>query len=205
MYRGEDLGETKQLLKCPGKPTIYLRKNAPVMLLVNLSAKLVNGLRGTVVCLNEDHVEVNFKSIGNTVKIFPYKFSIYSPEKGMDIATRKQIPITLAFAITSHKAQGLTLPRVEVDCRHMSNPGQVGVAIGRVSVVKGIRVLNFKKSIVKKHSDEVYEFYAQPFIPILDDLTCCKKEIQNVTVNEGAEQLSEISEDIIQRGKNSVM
>jgi ATP-dependent exoDNAse (exonuclease V) alpha subunit len=76
------------------------------MLLVNLSAKLVNGLRGTVVCLNEDHVEVNFKSIGNTVKIFPCKFSMYSPEKGMDIATRKQIPITLAFAITSHKAQG---------------------------------------------------------------------------------------------------
>jgi hypothetical protein len=98
------LGETKQLLKCPVKPTIYLKKNAPVMLLVNLSAKLVNGLCGTVVCLNEDHVEVNFKSIGNTVKIFPYKFSIYSPEKGMDIATRKQIPITLAFAIASHKA-----------------------------------------------------------------------------------------------------
>ena len=146
------------------------------MLLVNLSAKLVNGLHGTVVRLNEDHVEVNFKSIDNTVKIFPYKFSIYSPEKGMDIATRKQISITLAFAITSHKTQGLTLPRVEVDCRHMSNPGQVGVAIGRASVVKGLRVLNLKISIVKKHSDEVYEFYTQPFIPILDDLTCCKKK-----------------------------
>jgi hypothetical protein len=46
----------------------------------------------------------------------------------------------------------------------MSNPGQVGVAIGRASVVKVLRVLNFKKSIVKKHSDVVYEFYTQPFI-----------------------------------------
>ena len=60
----------------------------------------------------------------------------------MDIATRKQIPITLAFAITSHKEHGLTLPRAEVDCRHMNNPGQVGVAIGRV--FKGLKVLNFK-------------------------------------------------------------
>jgi CRP-like cAMP-binding protein len=32
VYRGEDLGETKQLLKCPVKPTLYLKKNAPVML-----------------------------------------------------------------------------------------------------------------------------------------------------------------------------
>jgi hypothetical protein len=27
----------------------------------------------------------------------------------------------------------------------MSNPGQVGVAIGRASVVKGLKVLNLKK------------------------------------------------------------
>jgi hypothetical protein len=67
----------------------------------------------------------------------------------------------------------------------MSNPGQVGVAIGRASVVKVLRVLNFKKSIVKKHSDVVYEFYTHPSIPILDDLTCCKQEI---TLNEVTEQ-----------------
>jgi hypothetical protein len=74
---GEDLGETKQLLKCPVKPTIYLRKNAPVMLLVNLSAKLVNGLRGTVVCLNKNHVEVTFKSI--VLSSVHFYFTWYKP------------------------------------------------------------------------------------------------------------------------------
>jgi hypothetical protein len=83
LYR-EDLSDTKQLLICPVKQTLYLKKNAPVMLIVNLSAKLVKGLCGMVVHLNEDHVEVHFKSIDKTVKIFlTYSHSIVQKRKWM--------------------------------------------------------------------------------------------------------------------------
>ena len=84
LYSEEDLGDTKQLLICPVKQTLYLKKNAPVMLIVNLSAKLVKGLCGMVVHLNEDHVEVHFKSIDKTVKIFlTYSHSIVQKRKWM--------------------------------------------------------------------------------------------------------------------------
>lgn len=62
-----------------------------------------------VVDIKEDHVEVKFEAIDKQVKISSYKFSVYSLERGMDVANRNQIPFTLAFAITAHKAQDLTL------------------------------------------------------------------------------------------------
>ena len=84
LYREEDLGDTKQLLICPVKQTLYLKKNAPVMLIVILSAKLVKVLCGMVVHLNEDHVEVHFRSIDKTVKIFlTYSQSIVQKRKWM--------------------------------------------------------------------------------------------------------------------------
>ncbi|CAC5412944.1 unnamed protein product [Mytilus coruscus] len=45
------------------------------------------------------------------------------------IASRRQFPSCLAFSITIHKAQGLTLDRVEVDASCIFAPGQLGVAI----------------------------------------------------------------------------
>jgi hypothetical protein len=79
LYSEEDLGDTKQLLICPVKQTLYLKKNAPVMLIANLSAKLVKGLCGMV-----DHVEVHFKSINKTVKILlTYSQSIVLKRKWM--------------------------------------------------------------------------------------------------------------------------
>lgn len=85
-----------------------------------------------------------------------------------------QIPLKLSFAMTTHKAQGLTLDRVEIDCRYMTNPGQIGVAVGRCRSIKGLRVLNYSKHLVKQHKKDVYEFYSNPLLPILPGLLCCK-------------------------------
>jgi hypothetical protein len=59
-----------------------------------------------------------------------------------DVATRLQIPLKLGYAFTVHKAQGLTLDCVEVDCRNINFPGQLGVAVGRAMKTDGLRVIN---------------------------------------------------------------
>ena len=56
------------------------------------------------------------------------------------MACRSKIPLRLAYALTFHKAQGLTLDRVVVNCRIMHRPGQLGVAVGRTSVKRGLHV-----------------------------------------------------------------
>ncbi|XP_062598723.1 uncharacterized protein LOC134260151 [Saccostrea cucullata] len=107
-------------------------------------------------------------------KIYAYNFTIYDKESERDIACRRQIPLKLSFAMTTHKAQGLTLDRVEIDCRYMTNPGQIGVAVGRCRSIKGLRILNYSKHLVRQHKEDVNSFYSTPFLPILPDFLCCK-------------------------------
>ena len=143
------------------------------MLIMNLSDTLVNGLRGTVLGLQADSVTVNFPCINRVVTLQPQTFRVYSATSQSDIASRRQVPLILAFALTTHKAQGLTLERCEIDCSGMRIPGQLGVAVGRVKSKKGLRVLNFKETLVTKHPECVYLFANRISTVYSPDRSCC--------------------------------
>ena len=53
---------------------------------------------------------------------------------------RTQIPLQAAWAITIHKAQGMTLTSVEVDVSRTFEEGQVYVALSRASTLGGLKV-----------------------------------------------------------------
>jgi ATP-dependent DNA helicase PIF1 len=77
------------------------------------------------------------------------------------IATRVQIPLALAWAITIHKSQGMTISYLEVDLQGVFAAGQAYVALSRATSLEGLRIKQmFDKSVIRADA-KVIAFYRQ--------------------------------------------
>jgi len=74
-------------------------------------------------------------------------------------ASRSQVPLILAWALSIHKAQGQTLERVKVDLGKVFEKGQAYVALSRATSIQGLQVLRFDPKKVVAH-ERVRTFYA---------------------------------------------
>lgn len=82
-----------------------LKLGCPVKLLKTKHDTLVNGLRGTVTDMFEDSVDVKFE-VGRqsfTANVKSSTFTTYDPVDKITLTKCIQIPLKVAFAITSHK------------------------------------------------------------------------------------------------------
>ena len=129
-FTAQDSGDTASLqAACPAPRTVRLKVGAQVMLTRNLSSKqgLVNGARGVVEKFTPSGLPVvKFARGGDSMTIGRERYSIR--QGGQDIAVRSQIPLALAWAVTVHKSQGLTLDRVEVS---LDRAFEAGMAYGK--------------------------------------------------------------------------
>jgi len=134
--------------KAPAPMQIALKKGARVMAVKNDPLKRwVNGSLGTIVELNHKEVYVRFDGDASSRKIEPatwesinYKWNeIEQKMEEEATATFSQIPLILAWAVTIHKAQGLTLDDVRIDLgRGAFAPGQAYVALSRARTLDGL-------------------------------------------------------------------
>jgi ATP-dependent DNA helicase PIF1 len=69
-----------------------------------------------------------------------------------------QIPLTLAWAITVHKSQGMTLEKIKCSLGGAFAAGQVYVALSRVKSLEGLFIESFNINNVKANR-KVVEFY----------------------------------------------
>ncbi|CAA9961275.1 ATP-dependent DNA helicase PIF1 [Pyrenophora teres f. maculata] len=74
-------------------------------------------------------------------------------------ASRSQIPLILAWALSIHKAQGQTLERVRVDLGRVFEKGQAYVALSRATSMAGLQILRFDPRKVLAH-EKVRLFYS---------------------------------------------
>ncbi|XP_021349151.1 uncharacterized protein LOC110447633 [Mizuhopecten yessoensis] len=175
-YCAEDTGQERYLSRLLAPKVLWLKVGSPVILLRNLTNKLCNGLSGTIVSLETDGPVVNFPTVNETMKIPKMTFTVFSPQHQSNLAERFQVPLKLAYALSIHKSQGMTLDSVEVDCQQMFKPGQLGVAMGRVRTTAGLRVINFKEQGCLPQPECINTFVLEPSMPREDSLTCCKVE-----------------------------
>jgi hypothetical protein len=88
-----------------------------------------------------------------------------------------QFPLRLSFALTVHKAQGLTLERVSVDCRSMHQYGQIAVTLSKATAKKGLQVKNFSKTLLRKPPKIISDFYMREQYLPQKDFSCCRHSV----------------------------
>ena len=120
-----------------------LRIGAKVMFVKNNVEKgYINGTLGEIVKYSSVGIPV-VKTLDNEkITASPEEWSI-DDEKGNTLASYKQIPLRLAWAITVHKSQGMTLDAAELDLGRTFERGQGYVALSRLRDIDRLRLLNF--------------------------------------------------------------
>lgn len=158
-YRALDSGSEPYLSSiqrnCLAPEILKLKVGAQVMLLKNMSKEdLFNGSIGIVQKLNNDSVEVSFD--GNLVQVKEDEWKIEESYIGPDgkiktktLASRIQIPLKVAYAITIHRLQGVTTDKICVDLDNCFESGQFYTALSRARTLEGLHILNFRPSSLK--------------------------------------------------------
>ena len=161
IYKGEAYNLQKILKHIPVEEEIELKIGARVILCKNLDVNngLYNGRVGKVISFdeNDDLPMVEF-SRTQVVKINRNKWEMRDHLDGdCLLESFSQIPLILAWAITIHKTQGMTLDHVVVHGGCFEK-GQLYVALSRVRSVEGLHVQNMKYSEIMTDS-RVVKFY----------------------------------------------
>lgn len=113
-------------------PTLHIKKGALVMAVKNsLERKYANGSLGVVIDFEPvtEYPVVEFKN-GKVVTMRPDTWELRDGDKKR--ASITQIPLRLAWAITVHKSQGMTLDAARIDLRKAFVEGMGYVALSRV-------------------------------------------------------------------------
>ena len=157
--------------------TLFLKQGAQVMLIKNMDPwrsdgkALVNGSRGVVTdfvpmatylasarltesmraaaaaCPWMRRVPVVKFSSGRTATLGPDLF--VCDVVGVGRSVRAQVPLKLAWGITIHKCQGMTLDLVEVSLAKCFAEGQAYVALSRAKTLDGLRIVDWSPDCVK--------------------------------------------------------
>lgn len=139
---------------------IKLRIGTVVMCIVNLNVEsyrpIINGSQGVVVDFIDNYPLVKFAN-GTSEIIGPHT---WNSERLPGIAI-KQVPLIYAWAITIHKAQGLTLDKAIIDIgTQIFECGQTYVALSRIKSLAGVYLKAFDHNRIKINR-KVQIFYNQ--------------------------------------------
>jgi hypothetical protein len=136
---------------CLSPDRLILKVGAKVMFTKNsLDQSYANGTVGEVVNFRREDGLPVVKTIGG--KIIVAELAEWSVEAdGREIAAISQIPLRLAWAITVHKSQGMSLDEAVVDLSQAFEYGQGYVALSRVRSLAGLYLLGFNRRALEVH------------------------------------------------------
>lgn len=129
---------------CLAPEELQMKVGAVVMFVKNnFAQKYVNGTIGEIVDITKGGYPVVQTRDGREIMVKPESWAI---KDGDDILGEVvQIPLRLAWAITIHKSQGMSLDAAEMDLRKCFLPGMGYVALSRVRSLDGLSLAGFNE------------------------------------------------------------
>ncbi|MFA6194514.1 MAG: PIF1 family DEAD/DEAH box helicase [Patescibacteria group bacterium] len=154
-YRMSGEGEKKlvESLKknCLVPENLILKKGAQVMFVKNKfkdeKAIYVNGSTGVVVGFDESRYPIVRLNSGEEVAALPDSWTI--DDEDNILAKITQVPLRLAWAITVHKSQGMTIEAAEIDLSRSFGYGMGYVALSRLTSLDGLYLLGINEMAYK--------------------------------------------------------
>lgn len=127
---------------CIAPEELVLKTGAFVMFVKNnFDAGYVNGTLGTVVGFDEENGQpIVEKRDGTRITVGSENW-IAANDHGTELARISQVPLRLAWAITVHKSQGMSLDCAEIDLSQAFIEGMGYVALSRVRTLSGIKLM----------------------------------------------------------------
>ncbi|MFK8038158.1 MAG: ATP-dependent RecD-like DNA helicase [Crocinitomicaceae bacterium] len=125
---------------------LSLKIGAKVMFVKNNTDKgYINGTLGKII----EYSSLGFPIVkitgGEEITATTEEWSI-DDDKGNSIASFVQIPLRLAWAITIHKSQGMTLDKAELDLSKTFEKGQGYVALSRLRDIDNLKLIGFNNT-----------------------------------------------------------
>jgi ATP-dependent DNA helicase PIF1 len=136
---------------CLSPEKLELKQGAVVMFTKNDPAgRYVNGTLGVVDDFDaEDGYTVVRTRGGKRILAEPSKWKI--DENGKERASVTQVPLKLAWAMTVHKSQGMSLDAAVIDLARAFEYGQGYVALSRLRSLSGLHLLGLNERALRVH------------------------------------------------------
>jgi ATP-dependent DNA helicase PIF1 len=162
---------------CLASEQLKLKIGAEVMFIKNdISGRYVNGTRSVVVGFDKSDESWPIVKTYNNETITAYPEEWKYEDNGIVHATITQVPLRLAWAITIHKSQGMTLDAAEIDLGDAFEPGMGYVALSRVRSLTGLKLMNLNEMALKVHPkilqhDKVFKASSAAIVKYLQTLS----------------------------------
>lgn len=156
--KGDDfkIKQIKRNLLCP--EMLELKVGAEVMFVANnFDAGFVNGTRGKVTGFST-HGEPEVTTMdGQIIIVERHSWRAYDDLGQHVVAEVMQYPLRLAWAVTVHKSQGMSLDAAEIDLTKAFVPGMGYVALSRVRSLGGLYLVGVGPQALRM-DPEIAEF-----------------------------------------------
>jgi len=137
---------------CLALEQLKLKVGAEVMFVKNDPAgAYVNGTRCVVVGFEKSDSEWPIVRTYDNRTFVVYAEDWKFEDNNVMRAIISQVPLRLAWAITIHKSQGMTLEAAEIDLGDAFEPGMGYVALSRVRSLSGLKLMNLNEMALKVH------------------------------------------------------